>query len=71
MILLKLILTNLSRHRIRSFISIAFSVAAMFTMVTILQGAGVCSRATFQATNDMKDLSCVRRSPIMSGYYCF
>lgn len=42
MIFLKLILTNLSRHRIRSFISIAgiaFSVAAMLTVVTILQGA--------------------------------
>jgi len=42
MIFLKLILTNLSRHRIRSFIStagIAFSVAAMLTIVTILQGA--------------------------------
>ena len=42
MILLKLILTNLSRHRIRSFISIAgiaFSVAAMLTIVTVLQGA--------------------------------
>jgi putative ABC transport system permease protein len=41
-IFLKLILTNLSRHRIRSFISIAgiaFSVAAMLTIVTILQGA--------------------------------
>ena len=39
---LKLIITNLSRHRIRSFISIAgiaFSVAAMLTIVTILQGA--------------------------------
>lgn len=42
MIFLKLILTNLLRHRIRSFISIAgiaFSVAAMLTVVTILQGA--------------------------------
>lgn len=42
MIFLKLILTNLGRHRIRSFISIAgiaFSVAAMLTVVTILQGA--------------------------------
>jgi putative ABC transport system permease protein len=42
MIFFKLILTNLSRHRIRSFISIAgiaFSVAAMLTVVTILQGA--------------------------------
>src|SRR5579871_393187 len=42
MIFLKLILTNLRRHRIRSFISIAgiaFSVAAMLTVVTILQGA--------------------------------
>ena len=42
MIFLKLILTNLLRHRIRSFISIAgiaFSVAAMLTIVTILQGA--------------------------------
>lgn len=39
---LKLILTNLRRHRVRSFISvagIAFSVAAMLTIVTILQGA--------------------------------
>jgi len=39
---LKLIATNLRRHRIRSFISvagIAFSVAAMLTVVTILQGA--------------------------------
>ena len=42
MIFLKLIVTNLLRHRIRSFISIAgiaFSVAAMLTVVTILQGA--------------------------------
>jgi putative ABC transport system permease protein len=42
MIFLKLILTNLGRHRIRSLISIAgiaFSVAAMLTIVTILQGA--------------------------------
>jgi putative ABC transport system permease protein len=39
---LRLILTNLRRHRIRSFISlagIAFSVAAMLTVVTVLQGA--------------------------------
>jgi putative ABC transport system permease protein len=42
MIFLKLILTNLGRHRIRSFLSvagIAFSVAAMLTIVTVLQGA--------------------------------
>ena len=42
MIFLKLIWTNLGRHRIRSLISvagIAFSVAAMLTVVTILQGA--------------------------------
>ncbi len=42
MIFLKLIFTNLRRHRIRSLISlagIAFSVAAMLTVVTILQGA--------------------------------
>ena len=42
MIFFKLIVTNLRRHRIRSFISIvgiAFSVAAMLTVVTILQGA--------------------------------
>ena len=42
MIFFKLILTNLLRHRIRSLISIAgiaFSVAAMLTIVTILQGA--------------------------------
>ncbi len=42
MIFLKLIVTNLRRHRIRSLISvagIAFSVAAMLTVVTILQGA--------------------------------
>lgn len=42
MIFLKLVLTNLRRHRIRSLISIAgiaFSVAAMLTVVTILQGA--------------------------------
>lgn len=42
MIFIKLILTNLLRHRIRSLISIAgiaFSVAAMLTIVTILQGA--------------------------------
>jgi len=42
MIFIKLILTNLLRHRIRSFISIAgiaFSVAAMLTVVTVLQGA--------------------------------
>jgi putative ABC transport system permease protein len=42
MIFLKLILTNLTRHRIRSLISvagIAFSVAAMLVIVTVLQGA--------------------------------
>lgn len=42
MIFLKLILTNLARHRVRSAISIAgiaFSVAAMLTIVTVLQGA--------------------------------
>jgi putative ABC transport system permease protein len=42
MIFLRLILTNLGRHRIRTFISIAgiaFSVAAMLTVVTILEGA--------------------------------
>ncbi|MGA2674896.1 MAG: ABC transporter permease [Terracidiphilus sp.] len=42
MIFLKLIVTNLRRHGIRSLISvagIAFSVAAMLTVVTILQGA--------------------------------
>jgi putative ABC transport system permease protein len=42
MIFLKLIATNLLRHRIRSLISIAgiaFSVAAMLTIVTVLQGA--------------------------------
>lgn len=42
MIFVKLILTNLLRHRIRSIISIAgiaFSVAAMLTIVTVLQGA--------------------------------
>ena len=42
MLFLKLILTNLSRHRIRTLISVAgitFSVAAMLTVVTILQGA--------------------------------
>ncbi len=42
MIFLRLIVTNLRRHRIRSLISvagIAFSVAAMLTVVTILEGA--------------------------------
>jgi putative ABC transport system permease protein len=42
LIFLKLIMTNLRRHRIRTLISvagIAFSVAAMLTVVTILQGA--------------------------------
>lgn len=42
MIFLKLIVTNLRRHRVRSFIciaGIAFSVAAMLTVVTVLQGA--------------------------------
>jgi putative ABC transport system permease protein len=42
MLFLKLILTNLSSHRVRTGISmagIAFSVAAMLTVVTILQGA--------------------------------
>ena len=42
MIFLKLIATNLSRHRVRSLISvagIAFSVAAMLTVVSILEGA--------------------------------
>jgi putative ABC transport system permease protein len=41
-IFFRLIVTNLLRHRIRSLISIvgiAFSVAAMLTVVTILQGA--------------------------------
>jgi putative ABC transport system permease protein len=42
LIFLKLIVTNLRRHRIRSLISVAgvaFSVAAMLTVVSILQGA--------------------------------
>ena len=42
MIFLKLILTNLRRHRVRTLIGvtgIAFSVAAMLTVITILQGA--------------------------------
>ena len=42
MLFFKLILTNLRRHRVRTGISvagIAFSVAAMLTVVTILQGA--------------------------------
>ena len=42
MIFFRLIATNLGRHRIRTVISvagIAFSVAAMLTVVTILQGA--------------------------------
>lgn len=42
MIFLRLILVNLLRHRIRTLLSvagIAFSVAAMLTVVTILQGA--------------------------------
>jgi len=42
MIFFRLILTNLGRHRVRTLISIAgiaFSVAAMLTVVTILQGA--------------------------------
>jgi len=42
MIFLRLILVNLLRHKIRTFISIAgiaFSVAAMITVVTVLQGA--------------------------------
>jgi len=42
MIYLRLILTNLGRHRIRTIVSvagIAFSVAAMLTVVTVLQGA--------------------------------
>ena len=42
MIFLRLILTNLQRHRVRTLISIAgiaFSVAAMLAVVTILQGA--------------------------------
>ena len=42
MIFLKLILTNLLRHRVRTAISIAgiaFSVAAMLCIVTVLQGA--------------------------------
>jgi putative ABC transport system permease protein len=47
-IFLKLILTNLFRHRIRSLISvagIALSVAAMLTVVTVLEGAiGMFSR---------------------------
>ena len=42
MIVLKLVATNLRRHRVRTLISVAgvaFSVAAMLTVVTILQGA--------------------------------
>jgi putative ABC transport system permease protein len=42
MIFLRLIFTNLLRHRVRTLVSIAgiaFSVAAMITVVTILQGA--------------------------------
>jgi putative ABC transport system permease protein len=42
MLFLKLILTNLRRHRARTLIGVAgvaFSVAAMLTVVTILQGA--------------------------------
>jgi putative ABC transport system permease protein len=42
MIFFKLIVTNLLRHRVRTLISIAgiaFSVAAMLTVVTMLQGA--------------------------------
>ena len=42
MIFLKLVLTNLLRHKVRSIISIAgiaFSVAAMLIIVTVLQGA--------------------------------
>ena len=42
MLFLKLIFTNLLRHRVRTLIGvagIAFSVAAMLTVVTILQGA--------------------------------
>lgn len=42
MMLFRLILVNLMRHRIRTLISIAgvaFSVAAMLTVVTVLQGA--------------------------------
>ena len=42
MIFFTLILTNLRRHRVRTLIGvagIAFSVAAMLTVVTILQGA--------------------------------
>jgi putative ABC transport system permease protein len=42
MIFFRLILVNLLRHKIRTFISIsgiAFSVAAMLTVVTVLQGA--------------------------------
>jgi putative ABC transport system permease protein len=42
MIFFRLIVVNLMRHRIRTFISIAgiaFSVAAMLTVVTVLEGA--------------------------------
>ena len=42
LLFLKLILTNLRRHRVRTLIGVAgvaFSVAAMLTVVTILQGA--------------------------------
>jgi len=42
MIFFRLILTNLLRHRVRTLMStagIAFSVAAMLTVVTVLQGA--------------------------------
>jgi len=42
MIFFRLILVNLLRHKIRTVISIAgiaFSVAAMLTVVTVLEGA--------------------------------
>jgi putative ABC transport system permease protein len=42
MIFLKLIFTNLLRHRVRTVVSIAgiaLSVAAVLTVITILQGA--------------------------------
>jgi putative ABC transport system permease protein len=56
MIFFKLIITNLLRHRVRTLISIAciaFSVAAMLTVVTILQGAVAMFSGILSSDSDL------------------
>ena len=81
MIFLRLILTNLGRHRIRTLISvagIAFSVAAMLTVVTILQGAvgmfsGLLSRDSelIVFERNIYDLFYAKPSPPVRRKDCF